>query len=70
MYQYCMDYNIKIKGDKGTKGTKDKNKKGIYSGKHIRIQVENQSKPNKESSSVGKVSSSLSKESSKLSKKK
>jgi hypothetical protein len=59
-----MDYNkIKIKGDKGTKGTKNKNKKGIYSGKHVRIQVENQSKTNK-------VSSILSKESSKPSKKK
>lgn len=66
-----MDYNkIKIKGDKGTKGTKDKNKKGIYSGKHIRIQVENQSKPNKESSILSKDSSILSKDSFKLSKKK
>ena len=50
-----MDYNnIKIKGDKGTKGTKDKNKKGIYSGKHVRIQVENQAKTNKDSSSLSK----------------
>ena len=66
-----MDYDkIKIKGDKGTKGTKDKNKKGIYSGKHVRIQVEHQSKPSKDSSSLSKDSSSLSKESSKPSKKK
>jgi hypothetical protein len=50
-----MDYDkIKVKGDKGTKGTKDKNKKGIYSGKHIRIQVENQSKPSKETSKQSK----------------
>jgi hypothetical protein len=51
-----MDYNIKIKGDKGTKGTKDKNKKGIYSSKHVRIQVENQSKTIKESSILSKES--------------
>jgi hypothetical protein len=57
-----MDYNkIKIKGDKGTKGTKNKNKKGIYSGKHVRIQVENQSKTNKDSSSLSKESSKPSK---------
>jgi len=37
---------IKIKGDKGTKGRKDKNKKGIYSSKHVRLQVENQTKIN------------------------
>ena len=41
-----MDYDrIKIKGDKGTKGSKEKGKKGIYSGKHIRIQLSNQSRP-------------------------
>ena len=36
-----MDYDnkYKIKGDKGTKGTKNKLKKGIYSSKHIRIQT-------------------------------
>jgi hypothetical protein len=40
-----MEYNnIKIKGDKGTKGTKDKNKKTVYSGKHVRKQMEIQNK--------------------------
>jgi hypothetical protein len=36
-----MDEKIKLKGDKGTKGRKDKNKKGIYSSKHIRNQIQN-----------------------------
>jgi len=36
-----MDDKIKIKGDKGTKGRKDKNKKNIYSSKHIRNQIKN-----------------------------
>jgi len=44
-----MDYDkIKIKGDKGTKGTKDKKKTGIYSGKHVRNQIENQSRVSKD----------------------
>lgn len=34
----------KIKGDKGTKGKKCKDKKGIYTSKHIRIQNELQLK--------------------------
>ena len=34
----------KIKGDKGTKCKKCKDKKGIYSSKHIRIQTELQLK--------------------------
>ena len=37
-----MDDNFKIKGfSKGTKGRKDKNKKSIYSSKHIRNQIQN-----------------------------
>ena len=36
-----MDEKIKLKGDKGTKGRKDKNKKSIYSNKHIRNQIQN-----------------------------
>lgn len=45
---FRMEYNnIKIKGDKGTKGTKDKNKKTVYSGKHVRKQMEIQNKTNK-----------------------
>ena len=32
------DNKYKIKGDKGTKGNKNKLNKGIYSSKHIRIQ--------------------------------
>ena len=36
-----MDDKIKIKGDKGTKGRKDKNKKSVYSSKHIRNQIQN-----------------------------
>jgi hypothetical protein len=36
-----MDEKIKLKGDKGTKGRKDKNKKSIYSSKHIRNQIQN-----------------------------
>jgi hypothetical protein len=35
-----MDDKIKLKGDKGTKGRKDKNKKNIYSSKHIRNQIQ------------------------------
>jgi hypothetical protein len=35
-----MDDKIKIKGDKGTKGRKDKNKKNVYSSKHIRNQIQ------------------------------
>jgi len=39
IYTYItMDDKIKIKGDKGTKGRKDKNKKSVYSSKHIRNQ--------------------------------
>lgn len=36
-----MDDKIKLKGDKGTKGRKDKNKKSIYSNKHIRNKIQN-----------------------------
>jgi len=39
-----MDDHIKIKGEKGTKGRKDKNKKSVYSSKHVRNQI--QSNPN------------------------
>jgi len=41
IYNYIMDEKIKLKGDKGTKGRKDKNKKSIYSSKHIRNQIQN-----------------------------
>jgi hypothetical protein len=40
-----MDDKIKIKGDKGTKGRKDKNKKSVYSSKHVRNQIQNKSTP-------------------------
>jgi hypothetical protein len=40
-----MDYDkIKVKGEKGTIGTKDKNKKNVYSGKHVRKQMDIQNK--------------------------
>ena len=38
------DVKIKVKGDKGTKGNKEKNKKSVYSSKHIRKRLEMQNK--------------------------
>ena len=38
------DVKIKVKGDKGTKGNKDKNKKSVYSSKHIRKRLDMQNK--------------------------
>jgi hypothetical protein len=50
-----MDDKIKIKGDKGTKGRKDKNKKNIYSSKHIRNQIKNKTTNTPCTSSTDKV---------------
>jgi hypothetical protein len=59
-----MDDKIKIKGDKGTKGRKDKNKKNIYSSKHIRNQMQNKTTTNTPSTAItdnGKVIEKISK---------
>jgi hypothetical protein len=50
-----MDDKIKIKGDKGTKGRKDKNKKNIYSSKHVRNQMQHKT-THKETTSSEKTS--------------